>query len=66
VTRESRTNLERLQEAFGGVLLDPIHRAAVLRECPPVGKTIFEHQPDSRAAKEYAAVVWRVTDATKE
>ena len=66
VTKESKANLNRLQEAFGAILFEPIHRAAVLRECPPLGQTIFEHQPKSRAANEYAALVWGVLDATKE
>lgn len=65
VTRESKANLDRLREAFGAVLLEPIHRAAVLRECPALGVTIFEHDEKSRAAEEYAAVVWGVVDATK-
>lgn len=65
VTRESKANLNRLRDAFGDGLLDPIHRAAVLRECPPVAKTIFEHNPASRAATEYGTVVWEVIDATR-
>ncbi len=66
VTRESQANLERLQEAFGEeIVWEPMHRAAVLRECPAVGATIFEHGPGSRAAKEYAAVTWGVLDATR-
>ena len=65
VTRESKANLTRLREAFGAALLEPIHRAAVLRECPPLGLTIFEHQPESRAAQEYGAVVWEVIRAGK-
>lgn len=64
VTRESKTNLARLREVFGERLCDPIHRAAVLRECPALGLTIFEHDGESRAAQEYAALVWRVLDET--
>lgn len=60
VTKESRINLVRLQDTFGAMVFEPIHRAAALRECPAMGKTIFEHQPDSRAAREYATVVWEV------
>ena len=62
VTRESATNLMALQGAFGEGVWEPIHRAAVLRECPALGKTIFEHGPESRAADEYAKVVWGVLD----
>ncbi len=65
VTKESAANLARLRDAFGAVLFAPIHRAAVLRECPAFGVTIFEHAPKSRAAEEYGRVVWGVTDATK-
>lgn len=64
VTRESETNLKELKNTFGTSVMDPIHRAVVLRECPAVGKTIFEHDPSSRAAKEYAQVVWEVMDAS--
>ena len=63
VTRESKTNLVRLQETFGDVLLSPIHRAAILRECPSAGQTIFEYKPDHRAATEYADVVLEILDA---
>lgn len=64
VTRESETNLEELQDTFGESVMDPIHRAVILRECPAVGKTIFEHNSSSRAAKEYAQVIWEVLDAS--
>jgi chromosome partitioning protein len=66
VTKESAANLGKLQEQFGPVVLDPIHRAAALRECPPLGKTIFSHQPNSRAATEYANLVWEVLDASRQ
>lgn len=64
ITRESGNNLERLKAKFGDQVMDPIHRAVVLRECPAVGKTIFEHDPTSRAAKEYAGLVWEVLNAS--
>lgn len=63
VTRESRINLERLRTAFGDLVLEPIHRATVLRECPALGRTIFEHGPETRAAEEYARLVWKVRKA---
>ena len=63
VTNESRANLRELQEAFGDLVLPPIHRATVLRECVAEGKTIFELAPTSRAADEYATLIWRVLDA---
>ena len=49
-----------LREAFGDLVLPPLHRATVLRECTSEGKTIFELGPTSRAADEYAALVWSV------
>lgn len=64
-TGESRINLERLQDAFGEAVVAPIHRAVKLRESPAVGQTIFEYAPKSRAAEEYAALVWEVIDGTK-
>jgi len=64
VTKESSANLQELQDAFGDLVLPPIHRATALRECAAEGKTIFELAPKSRAAEEYAALVWSVLDAT--
>jgi len=56
-TRESKITMESLQERFGQSLLTPIHRATILRECAASGQTIFETEPDSRAAAEYQALV---------
>jgi chromosome partitioning protein len=55
-TRESKATLEILRETFGESLLAPIHRATILRECAAEGQTIFEKDPDSRAAQEYRAL----------
>lgn len=57
VTRESRATLEDLNKRFAGLVLPPIHRATVLRECAVEGKTIYELAPDSRAARQYGLVV---------
>jgi chromosome partitioning protein len=63
VTRESKATLEDLKKSLGnGVVLDPIHRATVLRECSAEGKTIWERAPKHRAAQEYADLIWRVHD----
>jgi chromosome partitioning protein len=66
VTRESQAvlaELRGLSSTLGdGLVLDAIHRATVLRECAAEGQTIFEYAQDSRAAREYAALVWRVLD----
>ena len=52
-TRESTKSMVDLQESFGEILLKPIHRATILRECPSEGKTIFEKDPASRSSQEY-------------
>jgi len=65
VTTESQINLDALKERFGPIVSQPIHRAVALRECPPLGKTIFEHKPESRSAEEYASLVWEIIDATR-
>jgi chromosome partitioning protein len=52
-TRESKITMESLHERFGQNVLPPIHRATILRECAANGQTIFETDPDSRAATEY-------------
>ncbi|NIV28562.1 MAG: hypothetical protein GWN58_03305, partial [Anaerolineae bacterium] len=60
---ESKVRLGHLRENFGDLVLPVIHRATVLRECSGEGKTVFEMAQASRAAKEYAHLVWRVLDA---
>ncbi len=51
--REHQLTLESFRSSLGDLLLPPIHRAAVLAECPAFGRTIFEHDPACRAAAEY-------------
>ena len=51
--REHRTIMKSFEEKFGSLVLPPIHRAAVLAECPAYGQTILERQPHSRSADEY-------------
>ena len=48
--------MDDLQSEFGDKVLQPIHKATVLRECWSEGKTIFEHAPESRSAEEYTAL----------
>ncbi len=55
-TRESRATMDNLLERFAASLLPPIHRATALRECAAAGQTIFESEPESRAAGEYGAL----------
>lgn len=52
--REHRLTADSFEEKFGNLLLPPIHRAAIMAECPAYGQTIFERQPNSRSADEYA------------
>ena len=56
-TRESKATMENLRERFdASLLLSPIHRATILRECAAQGQTIYEMDPLCRAAKEYQAL----------
>jgi chromosome partitioning protein len=59
-TKESQRNLDALRKKFPTAVLPPIHRAAVLREAPAEGKTIFEYAPKSRSAQEYMILVQEV------
>jgi chromosome partitioning protein len=67
-TTESREQMREYRRVFGDVLLEPIHRATILRECPAVGKTIYEMrletEADRRARDEYAALVEHVLKVT--
>jgi len=48
--------MDDLRERFDTCVLPPIHRATLLRECAAEGQTIFEADPESRAAKEYSGL----------
>jgi chromosome partitioning protein len=62
VTHESRQTLADLHETYGNQVLEPIHRATILRECAAEGKTIWEKNSvgQPRAAREYAQLVYKV------
>jgi chromosome partitioning protein len=64
-TRETARILAQLRDwsRCPDPLLSPIHRATVIREALARGQTTFEYAPASRAAEEYARVVWAVRDA---
>ena len=64
-TNESRANKAELEATFGDLVLEPIHRAVVLREAAAAGQTVWELAPKSRAAEEYAALLWAVLDAKR-
>jgi chromosome partitioning protein len=59
-TRESEATMDNLVDRFSPNVLIPIHRATILRECAASGQTIFETDPDSRAAAEYQVLVQKV------
>lgn len=61
-TRESQQTLKDLRKIYGSQLLNPIHRATVLRECAAEGKTIWERDSRSRAAREYANLLYKVLE----
>jgi chromosome partitioning protein len=59
-TRESKATMEDLHERFKSSVLDPIHRATLLRECAAQGQTIYEMDLLCRAAKEYQTLTQAV------
>jgi cellulose biosynthesis protein BcsQ len=52
--------MDSLCERFKDAVLQPIHRATILRECAASGQTIFEADALCRAAKEYLALTQHV------
>ncbi len=55
--RLSREVSGKLVKYFSNQLLaTPICEAAVLAECPGVGRTIFEYRPKSRSAKDFQSL----------
>ncbi len=60
-TRESKFQIEEYHQVFGHLLMPPIHRATILRECPAEGRSIFEvetlTESAQRAVREYRAIV---------
>lgn len=66
VTRESKATLGDLRQNFSNLVLNPIHRATILRECAVEGKTIFELAPHSRAARQYGDLVDSILNWNKE
>jgi chromosome partitioning protein len=59
-TRESKATMDTLCERFKDAVLQPIHRATILRECAASGQTIFEADALCRAAREYLALTQHV------
>ena len=59
-TKESNLVLSELRSSYLYNLVEPIHRATILRECAAEGLTIWEKDPTSRAAHEYASLVHQI------
>ena len=62
VTRESQQTLADLSDTYGEIVMQPIHRATVLRECAAEGVTIWEFNGGSRAREEYARVLYALME----
>ncbi|EFO80455.1 Cobyrinic acid ac-diamide synthase [Oscillochloris trichoides DG-6] len=56
-TRQSVELLDTLRERYGNLVLDPIRVNVRLSECTAEGKTIYEYDPRSRGALDYAQLV---------
>jgi len=65
VTQETQTVIKELSSLYPNSLLQPIHRATVLRECSAAGQTVYEYSPSARAAIEYTRLVQQVRDLAK-
>ncbi len=65
--RLAREVRQRLQEHFSGRVLDAsIREAAVLAECPGVGRSIFEYRAGSRSAQEFKALAGELIEKEAE
>lgn len=60
VTKESQANLANIKNTFGDLCTDTIHKTVRLEECQSRGLSIFEYEPEGRAAKEYASLMWKL------
>jgi chromosome partitioning protein len=61
-TRQSVELLERLYERYGSLVTAPIRINVRLSESSAQGKTIYEYDPRSRGAADYAQLVERLSD----
>jgi chromosome partitioning protein len=55
--KQSEEILAQLRQNYGSAVVDPIRVNVKLSEAPSVGQTIYEYDPRSRGAIEYAALV---------
>jgi chromosome partitioning protein len=61
-TNHAKETLASLHEIYNGQVCEPIHYATVLKEAAADGKTIWEMDGTSRAAEEYAALLYKIME----
>jgi chromosome partitioning protein len=59
--RQSGELLEQLRARYGALVADPIRVNVRLSEAPTLGQTIYEYDPRSRGAVDYALLVERIS-----
>jgi chromosome partitioning protein len=59
--RQSGELLEQLRARYGALVADPIRVNVRLSEAPTLGQTIYEYDPRSRGAVDYALLVERLS-----
>lgn len=59
--RQAHELLEQLKSQYGALVTDPIRINVRLSEAPALGKTIYEHDPRSRGALDYAQLVEHIS-----
>jgi chromosome partitioning protein len=60
--RQSIDLLADLRARYGALVTDPVRINVRLSEAPTLGRTIYEYDPRSRGAADYAALVERVSE----
>src|SRR5262245_40401758 len=60
--RQSIDLLADLRARYGALVADPVRINVRLSEAPTLGRTIYEYDPRSRGAADYAVLVERVSD----
>jgi chromosome partitioning protein len=60
--RQSGVLLEQLQSTYGALVAQPIRVNVRLSEAPATGRTIYEYDPRSRGAADYAQLVERLSE----
>ncbi len=59
--RQAHELLAQLHEQYGSLVTEPIRVNVRLSEAPAVGRTIYEHDPRSRGALDYAQLVEHIS-----